>query len=54
VVEEKGWDEEVEQEPVRVEFVYVHSVEPKFHINQASPVFRLSVRNVEQIWFEKA
>jgi FPC/CPF motif-containing protein YcgG len=52
-VEEKEWDEEVEPEPVRVEFVYVHSAEPKFHINQVPPVSRLSVRNVEQIWFEK-
>jgi hypothetical protein len=53
VVEEEEWDEEVEQVPVRVGAAYVHNAEPKFHINQASPVFRLSVLNVGQIWFVK-
>ena len=37
----------------RVGAAYVHNAEPKFHINQASPVFRLSVLNVGQIWFVK-
>ena len=53
VVEEEEWDREVEHVPFRVGAAYVHNAEPKFNINQASPVFRLSVLNVGQIWFVK-